>query len=298
MSETFIHENFKLKAKVPPKKGLAEMRKEYRDILKKDPKTPKEKLDYINSTSDEAPVPGGIGAGTVFKDWILTAPKGQSEVQMYMTYDLRNMGNKMNMYLTSCNRTLRGCEVLFSFLDINSFAIYDWSIPEENKWGVWIDMNTIEPKYITTKSVMDGTPRQYIWYRNNTKCNVTFPKTLTKIVPWTNSVSLYNFIAKRWVVIYSRIYTGTRLEVMPTGNRNVEGGWWGPIVETFETPNEQPADILYRIGFYDARIKQLPDTSYQLMTPNITEFGPPQPPLVLPYKTDFHSYLAVGQSHI
>jgi hypothetical protein len=177
------------------------------------------------------PVPGGVGYGFYFRTYSLLWTK--STVADYYVIAPTYLGQPVSyFYLTSSCRARLGTESLIAYEGSGEaqFWIYDWSLTNANPWQVMIDLPTANRQYLTMRPDEFGVTRQMVHIRNGTY----YEGFSNGLYHWANEVMLFNFRQGAWDLVYARVYTTTNF----TDNTYIGGdgtGFWGPIIETFDT---------------------------------------------------------------
>ena len=175
--------------------------------------------------------PGGIGYGISFDDSALLWTNSTT-ADYYVIAPTVLDGYVSTLYLTSTCRAQLGTESLiwYNAQDQAGFWIYDWSQNSTNRWQAGMDnLSATHPEYLTQRPDEFGLNRQMCHIRNGT----FYEGFNGRLYHWQNEVMLFNFSRGGWDLIYSATYTTTNLteDLYAAGG----GGWWGPIVETFDT---------------------------------------------------------------
>jgi hypothetical protein len=175
--------------------------------------------------------PGGIGYGISFDDTALLWTNSTIADYYVIAPTVLN-GYVSTLYLTSTCRAQLGTESLiwYNAQDQAGFWIYDWSQNSSNRWQAGMDnLPTTHPEYLSQRPDEFGISRQMCHLRNGT----SYVGLAGGSYHWQNQAMLFNFRRGGWDLIYSSVYTTTNL----AGNLYTSGGggWWGPIVETFDT---------------------------------------------------------------
>jgi hypothetical protein len=195
-------------------------------------------------------VPGGVGYGYYYYDPALLWTN--STVADYYVITPTFLGQGVSyLYLTATCRSKLGVEALVKYgASVNpaQFWVYDWSRPESNRWQVTIDLPIAHPEYLALLPDEFAVIRQMIHLRNATCC-LGFTGGEYQ---WRNSVWLFNFNRGDWDLIYSHDYATAALtdNIYPAGG--AANGFWGPIVETFDSSYGH----VYPIGFELIRLFQ------------------------------------------
>jgi hypothetical protein len=203
--------------------------------------------------------PGGIGYGISFDANALLWTTS-TIADYYVIAPSYLNGYVSTLYLTSTCRAQLGTESLiwYNEEDPAAFWIYDWSQNSANRWQAGIDyLPTAHPEYLTQRPDEFNISRQMCHIRNGT----FYQGFAEGLYNWQNQVMLFNFSRGGWDLIYSSAYTTTNLtENLYTAGG---GGWWGPIVETFDTyTNVNP------VGFDLIRLFQDGNTNPLWITPS------------------------------
>lgn len=176
-------------------------------------------------------VPGGVGYGFYFYYYRLLWTN--STVADYYVVAPNYLGQSVSyFYLTSSCRSQLGTESLIAYQGTSQpqFWVYDWSQANTTPWQVMIDLPTGNPQYLTMRPDEFGVTRQMVHIRNGTY----YVGYYGGLYHWQNLVMLFNFVYPSWDLVYSRAYTTANY----TDNTYANGdgtGFWGPILETFDT---------------------------------------------------------------
>lgn len=204
-------------------------------------------------------VPGGVGYGYYFDDNALLWTN--CSIADYYVVAPSSLGETVSfLYLTSTCRAQLGTESLVAYEtnDEAQFWIFDWSQADANPWQVMINLPTDNPQYLALRPNESGVTNQMVHVRNGTfllgYSNGNYN--------WENQTLLFDFNRGGWDFVYSYDYTTAEL----TDNIPVAGGesvgFWGPIVETFETyPQINP------VGFDLIRLFQDGNCNPSWLTP-------------------------------
>ncbi|HUA39512.1 MAG TPA: hypothetical protein VMA35_14060 [Candidatus Sulfopaludibacter sp.] len=214
------------------------------------------------------PVPGGVGYGFYFRDYRLLWTK--STVADYYVIAPTYLGQPVSyFYLTSSCRAQLGTESLIAYEGSGDaqFWIYDWSLTNANPWQVMIDLPTANRQYLTMRPDEFGVTRQMVHIRNGTY----YEGFSSGLYYWENQVLLFNFVQDTWDLVYSHAYTTANL----TDNTYIGGdgtGFWGPIIETFDTYTS-----VNTVGFDLIRLFQDGSPSPQWLT-SVNSYPQQSPP--------------------
>jgi hypothetical protein len=209
--------------------------------------------------------PGGVGYGYYFNSTALLWTNS-SIADYYVVAPTYLGGNVYTLYLTSTCRAQLGTESLIEYANENEaqFWIFDWSQAATNPWQVMIDLPTDNPQYLTMRPDEFAVERQMVHLRNGT----WYLGFSGGQYNWENRVMLFDFTSGNWDLVYSHNYSTANLtnNIPTAGGESV--GFWGPIVETFETyTNVKPVGFdLIRL-FQDGKPNPFwlaPNNSYAL----------------------------------
>ncbi len=188
-------------------------------------------LRWGEKTSPEAP--GGVGYGYYFYNNALLWTN--STVADYYVVAPRFLGQSVTeLYLTSTCRAQLGTESLVEYdssVNEAAFWVYDWSQPASSRWVVMMDLPLANPQYLTMRADEFAITRQMIHVRNGTY----YLGFSSGQYQWQNRVMLFNFNTGNWDLIYSSNYGTTNLTDNIYSSSGDANGFWGPIVETFDT---------------------------------------------------------------
>src|ERR1019366_4786244 len=176
--------------------------------------------------------PGGVGYGYYFYNYSLLWTNS-TIADYYVVAPTFLGGNVYYLYLTSTCRAQLGTESLVEYNNENEaqFWIYDWARPTNSRWQMMIDLPTSYPQYLTMRPDEFAVTRQMVHLRNGTY----YLGFADGQYQWQNQVMLFNFNRGGWDLVYSHNYGTTNLTDNIYGSGGDSIGFWGPIVETFET---------------------------------------------------------------
>ena len=177
--------------------------------------------------------PGGVGYGYYFyNDALLWT---NSTVADYYVIAPTLPGEVITnyLYLTSTCRAQLGTESLIEYNGPNeaAFWIYDWAKAPTDPWQVMMDLPIAHPQYLTMRPDEFAVMRQMVHIRNGTY----YLGFSNGQYQWQNQVMLFNFNRGGWDLIYSDDYGTTNLTNNIYGSGGEPTGFWGPILETFQT---------------------------------------------------------------
>jgi hypothetical protein len=203
----------------------------------------KDRLKRIKGKSvryAKAPAPAGgrVGYGIFYTPQFQHAFTNFACIDYGIIVPPRAGGNSMNfLYLTATNGTAKGVEALISFKGqtLPIFRIFDWSMPENNRWSLSIPVNQLSNNFATV--IINGI--------NHRSCRILNKTEQTGAGVWENKVCLFNFSNTQWDIVYKRSYQST---VQAQHHDHFVS--WGPIVETFQ----QRYTNLNAMGFFNAKL--------------------------------------------
>lgn len=240
------------------------------------------------SRSRKAPVPGGLGAGTLYRQGRLQVVTSTNlDTEMVVHPEGMNMPPEW-ILSTATNRSDSGVEVagMYYGRDLADVGIFDWSCSPTHpcqdgqtgpSWQRNVSMLSMGCQ-ITRKS--DGNPsgvqRQMMRYSNRTtKLAEGTPDT------WRNDVYYWNYCTNGWDQVYTHTFASDQNDCSLTN----QCGWWGPIIETFfgGSPEQPDQPILKPIAFHNIELFLNGSTATGAINPDNTVFEQP-----LPVWTLFH----------
>ena len=240
----------------------------------------KTELPSWKTEIENAPPPGGIGAGTIYRKGSLqTLEHSELHTKMFVHPDGVNPSSPGLSWLftTATNRTDKGVEVVGIYFEENpdgSLGVFDWSCSPEYpcaggepgpSW-IWTSFFTNFSCNMTEFVDQGGHLQTIMQYANQTRKldNGTPPL-------WRNAVYLWNFCVDEWDLIYEHEYRTNQLDC----SIRSECGWWGPILETFSDSLPE----IDELGFEDSLL--LHDGVSSELRPDETDFVDPTFPWLL-----------------
>jgi len=241
-----------------------------------------EKLEQSTRANEiqSVPPPGGIGAGTVYKQGSLQALEhAELHTKMFVHPDGVDPSSSGLSWLFSAatNRTEKGVEVVGIYFEENpdgSLGVFDWSCSPEYpceggetgaSW-IWTSFFTDFPCTITELVDKGGHLQTVIQYANQTRKIDNGSPPL-----WRNAVYLWNTCEKKWDLVYDHEY---RIDQRDCSLRS-ECGWWGPIMETFS----ESLPEIDEVGYEDSLLFH--DGVWSELRPDETDFVYPDFPWLL-----------------
>jgi hypothetical protein len=225
-------------------------------------------------------VPGGLGAGVVFKDGqLLFSNATAAFYYLIFPKQIQASSTATLLYMTSSNRASKGCEALLHYDRTDEwngvFRIWDWATPRQPDGSQFIFSKTF-----------DDLAGYRVAYNFPTDEGMRAVETLYIVSStsrtggdnWVNEVFLWNPMEQARDLVHSYDYTWTTKET--DGNF-----FWGPIFETFPPPPEHPDyQPQQYVGFFETLMVQ-DGYEYQLTNAN-SEL---RPPLANGFKVAFQS---------
>jgi hypothetical protein len=239
-------------------------------------------LGYLRrQTRETPPVPGGIGAGTIYRQGALSVTfRAELHTQMIVYPTGINVADWI--FTTATNRSEKTVEVVGIYLGQGaSLGVFDWSClpdyPCPNgspgaSWQ-WTRDFTDLSCYVTQGEDGAGHLHDVMSYINKSVRRGS--PNLTGPAVWTNSVLLFNTCSGQWELVYRHVF---RVEQRDCSADQFACGWWGPIIETFQA-DPQPA--IPDLGFIATSLRH--DNTVSLLGRAETFFSGPTTPWTLFY---------------
>jgi len=176
--------------------------------------------------------PGGVGYGYYFDNGALLWTN--CSIADYYVICPGSLDETVSfLYLTSTCRAQLGTESLIAYQGSEGpqFWIFDWSLSATDPWQLTIDLADSHAEFLTMRPDEFAVTRQMVHLRNGT---YYLGKT-NGLYNWQNQTLLFDFVEGGWDLVYTHNYTTTNLasNIPLAGGESV--GFWGPIVETFQT---------------------------------------------------------------
>ena len=227
------------------------------------------------------PVPGGIGAGTLYR-------QGRLQVTSHATLSTQMIIHPTGIDVpgwvmtTATNRTELTVEVVGLYIGTGgSLGLFDWSClpgypcPNGSTGASWQWTKAFAdlPCYYAAGDDGGGHVHNLLSYvnRSHRRGNATAPPA--PVPNWTNSVFLLNHCTREWDLVYSHTF---RAQQRDCSAESYACGWWGPIIETFI---EDPQPPINELGFLGTTLRH--DNKLSSLAPVDASFSPPSPPWVL-----------------
>lgn len=192
-------------------------------------------------------VPGGVGYGYFY--WYYALLWTNSSILDYYIITPDEAGGNLQtwQYLTSTCRSPLGTESLISYFaqEGATFMVYDWA--RTDHWQTSVVLPGHNTQYLSMRPDEFANVRQMCHVRNGT----FYQGFSSGMHQWRNQVLLFDFDRGDWDLVYSYNYATTNRDGA-LYSTNSGAGYWGPIVETFQTNFEN----LNPIGFDLARLFQ------------------------------------------
>jgi hypothetical protein len=230
----------------------------------------------------EAPVPGGIGIGTLFKSGELTVTeRAELETTMFVhPAGVEPSTTNLDwLFSTSTNRTAGGVEFVAGYQGANPgwLGVFDWSCSaadpcEDGETGpswIWTFALDSRPEYLFAVYDDGGHLQDAVRYVNRTERVAGGPSPR-----WRNQVLLWNDADQMWDLVYEHSYSGVQADCSVTGC-----AWWGPILEDFRVDAALPLPEIRELGFQDTVLRH--DGVASTLGPDETDFVLPAAPWLL-----------------
>lgn len=227
------------------------------------------------------PVPGGIGAGTVYRQGSLQVTS-RAELYTQMIVHPTGIAVPNWIFTTATNRTELTIEVVGIYIGTGAaLGVFDWScLP-----GYPCPNGSTGPSWQWTRDFTDlscyyavgddggGHLHNLLSYvnRSHRRGNATAPPA--PVPNWTNSVLLLNHCTDEWDLVYSHDFRAAQRDCSAD---DFACGWWGPIIETF---NDDPQPPINELGFLGSALRY--DNKVSSLGPVETFFAAPSPPWIL-----------------
>jgi hypothetical protein len=233
----------------------------------------------------EAPVPGGIGIGTLFKSGALPVTDlAELETTMFVHPDgvEPSTTNLDWLFSTSTNRTQAGVEFVAGYQGANPgwLGVFDWSCSaadpceggETGPAWIWTFDLASRPEYLFTVYDDGGHLQDAVRYVNRSERLPAGPAPR-----WRNQVLLWNETSQAWDLVYEHEYTGEQPDCSVTGC-----AWWGPILEDFRVDSALPLPEIRELGFQDTELRT--DGAVSTLGPAETDWVPPAAPWLVAHR--------------
>jgi hypothetical protein len=226
------------------------------------------------------PVPGGLGAGTLYRQGSLQVAS-RAELYTQMIVHPEGIAVPNWIFTTATNRTELTVEVVGMYIGTGaSLGVFDWSClpgyqcPNGStvpSWQWTRDLNDLSCYYRVSDDG-GGHPHNLLSYvnRSHRRGNGNAPPAPTP--NWTNSVLLLNRCTDEWDLVYSHAFRADQRDCSAENSC----GSWGPIIETF---NETPQPATRELGFLGSALRY--DNKVSSLGPAETVFTGPAAPWFL-----------------
>jgi PKD repeat protein len=232
----------------------------------------------IDPKEREMPIPGGKGAGVLYRNGSLQALEhAELHTKMFVHPDGLNPSGPMNwLYTTATNRTDDSVEVVGIYAGWREFGylgIWDWSCTADDPCpngsmepGFQWSTPFLEFECNMTEIVDKGGHEQTILQYAN------ISKKLDSEDPplWLHQVMLWNYCNGGWDLIYEHQARDNKLDCSLQGNTCA---FWGPLLETF---GSDPYPEINELGFEDTLLYH--DGVWSELPPSETSFVNPIAP--------------------
>lgn len=227
------------------------------------------------------PVPGGIGAGTLYRQGSLQVTS-RAALSTQMIVHPTGIDAPNWIMTTATNRTELTVEVAGIYLGTGgALGVFDWSClpdypcPNGSTGASWQWTRDFAdlPCYYAAGDDGGGHVHNLLSYvnRSQRRGNETAPPP--PVPNWTNSVFLLNHCTGEWDLVYSHSFRAAQRDCSAD---SYSCGWWGPIIETWI---EGPQPAINELGFLGSTLRH--DNKVSSLAPVDASFSPPSPPWVL-----------------
>jgi hypothetical protein len=237
-------------------------------------------LASLRSGQEIPPIPGGIGAGTIYNQGALPATN-RAELSTQMIVHPNGIDVPNWIFTTATNRTEKTVEVVGIYIATDaSLGVFDWSCSVEDPcpngsiepaWQWTRDLTEL-PCYYAVADDGGGHQHNLMSYVNASRKRGSEPGPDGGRGNWRNTVSLLNRCTHRWELVYQHDFVASQKDC----SLDSSCGWWGPIVETF---NVSPQPPVKELGFLDTTLRY--DRGVSRLTPAETGFSQPNTPWLL-----------------
>ena len=251
-------------------------------------------LASLRAGEETPPVPGGLGAGTIYRQGALPA-NNRAELSTQMIVHPTGIDVPNWIFTTATNRTDKTVEVVgIYFASDASLGVFDWSCSVEDPcpdgsivptWQWTRDLNTL-PCYYAPGDDGGGHQHNLLSYVNASRRRGGDPASGGRRSNWRNSVSLLNRCTRRWELVYQHDFVASQRDC----SLDSSCGWWGPIVETF---NDSPQPAVEELGFVETTLRY--DRGVSRLNATETTFALPNTPWLL-FHLDPNRAWGIGSS--
>jgi hypothetical protein len=251
-------------------------------------------LASLRSGRATPPIPGGVGAGTLYRQGALPATN-RAELSTQMIVHPTGIDVPDWIFTTATNRTEKTVEVVGIYIGPDaSLGVFDWSCSVEDPcpsgsivpdWQWTRDLTEL-PCYYAMGDDGGGHQHNLLSYVNSSKRRGNEPGPSARRGNWRNDVFLLNRCTRRWDLVYRHDFATSQRDC----SLDSACGWWGPIVETF---NVSPQPLIKELGFLESALRY--DHGVSRLTPTETDFSPPNTPW-LQFHRDPNRSWGIGSS--
>jgi hypothetical protein len=244
------------------------------------------------STGSTAPVPGGLGAGTLYRAGTLRVTS-RAELATSMIVHPQGIGVSNWLFTTATNRTELTVEVVGIYLGWTaSLGVFDWSCQPDHpcpngstvpSWQWTRELNTLSC-YFARGDDDGGHVHDLLSYVNKSARRGDGVELPANVANWRNSVLLVNQCTGEWDMVYRHDFRATQRDCSAD---QFACGWWGPIIETFQP---DPQEVIPELGFVGTTLRH--DRSWSMLGPAETDFTGPSAPWTLFHIQPNHSWTA------
>jgi len=238
-------------------------------------------LASLRSGQETPPIPGGLGAGTIYNQGALPV-NNRAELSTQMIVHPNGIDVPNWIFTTATNRTEKTVEVVGIYIATDaSLGVFDWSCSIDDPcpdgsvapaWQWTRDLTTL-PCYYAMADDGGGHQHNLLSYMNSTQKRGNDAGRGGSRATWRNTVLVLNECTHRWERVYQHDFVASQKDCSLDA---FSCGWWGPIVETF---NDSPQPPVKELGFLDTTLRY--DRGLSRLTPAETTFSQPDTPWLL-----------------
>jgi hypothetical protein len=251
-------------------------------------------LASLRSSQETPPIPGGLGAGTIFRQNALQA-NNRAELSTQMIVHPTGINVPNWIFTTATNRTEKTVEVVGIYIGSDaSLGVFDWSCSVDDPcpngsivpaWQ-WTRDFTELPCYYAVADDGGGHQHNMLSYVNSSQKRGSEPGRGPDRGNWRNTVLVLNRCTHRWELVYQHDFVASQKDCSVDSSC----GWWGPIVETF---NDSPQPPVKELGFLETTLRY--DRGVSRLSAAETVFVQPNTPWLL-FHLDPNRSWGIGSS--
>jgi hypothetical protein len=225
------------------------------------------------------PVPGGLGAGTIYREGALRVTS-RAELYTKMIVHPNGIDVPNWLFTTATNRTEKTVEVVAIYIGSSaSLGVFDWSCSPDFP----CPNGATEPSWQWTRDIVglgcyyaaadDGGGHLHDLLTYVNRSSKRGGDAVPAHVPnWRNAVLLLNQCTGEWDMVYRHDFRADQKDC----SVGQDCAWWGPIIETF---NDDPQPAVPELGFVGSTLRY--DNSQSQLGPDDTEWSMPWTPWIV-----------------